>query len=168
MGSSHVCNSAVATKLLMSAEYSGSSRNLLLQPRSKSPGLSLLSFSSEEDDEVLFDSKHLSLCCPRPLTQHHHAIFCVSNHYYYSSANLFQVLRNHKLKDVFAKTLGDKCSSLKLSTNGKSFFLSFNRNMPLLVHYDVMLYIWTLKHMVHKRSTDLYICISIPGNLKVI
>lgn len=45
----------------MSADCSGSgsSINLLLQRRTKKQEVSLMSFVSEEDDEVLFDSKHL-------------------------------------------------------------------------------------------------------------
>lgn len=50
-------NSA-SNELLMSADCSGSSSmNVLLQRRTKKPEVSLMTFASEEDDEVLFDSK---------------------------------------------------------------------------------------------------------------
>lgn len=53
-------NSASTNELLISADCSGSSSiNHLLQRRTKKQDVSLMSFASEEDDEVLFDSKQL-------------------------------------------------------------------------------------------------------------
>lgn len=53
-------NSASTNELLMSAEYSGnSSKNLLIQRRTKRKEVTLMSFASDEDDEVLFDSKQI-------------------------------------------------------------------------------------------------------------
>ncbi|XP_056911014.1 eukaryotic translation initiation factor 2-alpha kinase 1 isoform X1 [Takifugu flavidus] len=50
-------NSASTNELLMSAEYSGnSSKNLLIQRRTKRKEVTLMSFASDEDDEVLFDT----------------------------------------------------------------------------------------------------------------
>lgn len=50
-------NSA-SSELLMSVDCSSSSSiNALLQRRTKKTEVSLMSFASEEDDEVLFDSK---------------------------------------------------------------------------------------------------------------
>lgn len=55
-------NSASTNELLNSAEYSGnSSKNLLIQRRTKRKEVSLMSFASDEDDEVLFDSKQIYL-----------------------------------------------------------------------------------------------------------
>lgn len=51
-------NSATTNELLLSPDCSGNSRiNLLLQRRTKKQEVSVMSFASEEDDEVLFDSK---------------------------------------------------------------------------------------------------------------
>lgn len=51
-------NSASTNELMMSADCSGnSSVNLSLQRRTMKREVSLRSFSMEEDDEVLFDSK---------------------------------------------------------------------------------------------------------------
>lgn len=52
--------SASSSELLVSADCSGGSGvNLLLQQRAKKQEVSLKSFASEEDDDVLFDSKQL-------------------------------------------------------------------------------------------------------------
>lgn len=53
-------NSASTNELLFSADCSGSSSiNLLLHRRTKKQEVSLMSFASKEDEEVLFDSKQL-------------------------------------------------------------------------------------------------------------
>lgn len=53
-------NSASTNELLISTDCSGSSSmNLLLQRRTKKQEVSLMSFASKEDEEVLFDSKQL-------------------------------------------------------------------------------------------------------------